>query len=83
MDALKLGIASMHMGAGRIKKEDSINYNVGIVLNKKTNDFVNIGDTLCYLHMDSVKDEIINEVYSAFEFSDKKVSIKTIYEEVD
>ena len=83
MDALKLGIASMHMGAGRLKKEDPINYSVGIVLNKKTNDYVNINDTLCYLHMDAIKDDIINEVYSAFEFSDKKVSVKTIYEEVD
>ena len=83
MDALKLGIASMHMGAGRVKKEDSINYNVGIVLNKKTNDYVNINDTLCYLHMDEIHEDIINEVYSAFEFSDKKSELKTIYEEVD
>ena len=83
MDALKLGIASMHMGAGRLTKEDPINYSVGIVLNKKTNDYVNINDTLCYLHMDDIKDDIIKEVYSAFEFSDKKVSVKTIYEEVD
>ncbi|MCR5307542.1 MAG: pyrimidine-nucleoside phosphorylase [bacterium] len=83
MDALKLGIASMHMGAGRVKKEDSINYNVGIVLNKKTNDYVNINDALCYLHMDKIDDDIIKEVYSAYEFGDKQVEIKTIYEEVD
>ena len=83
MDALKLGIASMHMGAGRLKKEDPINYSVGIVLNKKTNDYVKINDTLCYLHMDDIHDDIIKEVYNAFEFSDKKVTIKTIYEEVD
>lgn len=83
MDALKLGIASMHMGAGRIKKEDSINYNVGIVLNKKTNDYVNLNDTLCYLHMDSINDDIIKEVYNAFTFGNEQVKIKTIYEEVD
>ena len=83
MDALKLGIASMHMGAGRIKKEDSINYNVGIVLNKKTNDYVKIDDTLCYLHMDKLDEEIIKEVYDAFTFGDKEVAVKTIYEEVD
>ena len=83
MDALKLGIASMHMGAGRVKKEDPINYNVGIVLNKKTNDYVNINDVLCYLHMDKIDDDIIKEVYSAYEFGDKQVEIKTIYEEVD
>jgi len=83
MDALKLGVASMHMGAGRLKKEDPINYNVGIVLNKKTNDYVKENEVLCYLHMDEIHDDIINEVYSAFEFSDKKVNVKTIYEEVD
>ena len=83
MDALKLGVASMHMGAGRLKKEDPINYNVGIVLNKKTNDYVNIGDTLCYLHMDKMSDEIIKEVYDSFEFGNEKVDVKTIYEEVD
>ncbi len=83
MDALKLGIASMHMGAGRMKKEDSINYNVGIVLNKKTNDYVNINDCLCYLHMDKIDDNIIKEVYDAFEFGQSQVPLKTIYEEVD
>ena len=83
MDALKLGIASMHMGAGRLKKEDPINYKVGIVLNKKTNDYVNIGDTLCYLHMDKIDDEIIKEVYNAYTFGEKEVIVKTIYEEVD
>ena len=83
MDALKLGIASMHMGAGRLKKEDSINYNVGIVLNKKTNDYVNINDTLCYLHMDKIDDSIIKEVYDAYTFGSNQVEIKTIYEEVD
>ncbi|MCR5461786.1 MAG: pyrimidine-nucleoside phosphorylase [bacterium] len=83
MDALKLGIASMHMGAGRLKKEDSINYNVGIVLNKKTNDYVNLNDTLCYLHMDKIDESIIKEVYDAFTFGESKVNIKTIYEEVD
>ena len=83
MDALKLGIASMHMGAGRLKKEDPINYNVGIVLNKKTNDYVNIGDTLCYLHMDKIDDDIIKEVYSAYTFGSEEVIVKTIYEEVD
>ena len=83
MDALKLGIASMHMGAGRIKKEDSINYTVGIVLNKKTNDYVNLNDTLCYLHMDKIDENIIKEVYDAFTFGESKVKIKTIYEEVD
>ena len=45
------------LGAGRINKEDSIDYTVGIVLKKHLNDEINIGDTLCTLY---VKDKNIN-----------------------
>ena len=50
MDAAQVGIASSVMGAGRMKKEDSIDYAAGIVLEKKTGDYVEAGDVLAYLH---------------------------------
>ncbi len=55
--ALKLGELSVMLGAGRINKEDKIDYSVGIVLKKHLNESVNIGDTLCTLY---VKDKNIN-----------------------
>lgn len=49
-DTEKLGIASLLLGAGRLKKEDSIDYQAGIVLKKKTGDYVSKGETLAILH---------------------------------
>ena len=43
IDALKIGIAAMKLGAGRATKEDTIDMGVGIVLNKK------VGDSLIWV----------------------------------
>ena len=50
LNAEKVGVTSVHLGAGRVKKEDSIDKAVGIVLNKKISDKVNKGDILAYVH---------------------------------
>ena len=44
--ALNIGKLSCSLGAGRINKEDKIDYTVGVVLNKNIGDKVSIGDTL-------------------------------------
>ena len=44
--ALNIGKLSCSLGAGRLNKEDMIDYSVGIVLNKTIGDKVNINDTL-------------------------------------
>lgn len=50
IDAYKLGILSMHLGAGRKSKEDTIDYGAGIVIHKKINDYINIGDVLMTIY---------------------------------
>jgi pyrimidine-nucleoside phosphorylase len=50
MNTESLGVASLLLGAGRIKKEDSIDYLAGITLCKKTGDYVRQGDVLAILH---------------------------------
>ena len=50
MDAAKVGVASSLLGAGRMKKDDPIDYAAGIVLEKKTGDYVQTGDVLAWLH---------------------------------
>lgn len=51
ISALALGKLSVTLGAGRIKKEDSIDHSVGIVLKKHLNDVIKIGDVLCTLYV--------------------------------
>lgn len=51
IDALEVGKLSMALGAGRVNKEDSIDYSVGIKLNVKSGDDVEVGDVLCTLYL--------------------------------
>ena len=44
------GLASLALGAGRNTAEDSIDYSAGIVLRKKTGDYVEVGDELATLY---------------------------------
>ena len=56
--ALNLGKLSVTLGAGRLAKEDTIDYSVGILIKKHINDHINIGDVLCTLYVN--KDININ-----------------------
>jgi len=46
----KYGMASVILGAGRNRKEDNIDYSAGIMLNKKTGDYVYPGDVIATLY---------------------------------
>jgi pyrimidine-nucleoside phosphorylase len=49
IDAEKVGVAAMLLGAGRQTKEDAIDYAVGVALRKKVGDPVQAGETLAVL----------------------------------
>ena len=51
IDALELGKLSVKLGAGRVSKEDKIDYNVGIYLNKLVGDTVKKGDLLATVYV--------------------------------
>ena len=50
MDTQKVGEASSLLGAGRMTKEDTIDFAAGIVLSKKTGDYAKKGDVLATLY---------------------------------
>ena len=49
-DTEKIGKASVLLGAGRNTKEDVLDLSAGIILHKKTGDFVHRGDAICTLY---------------------------------
>lgn len=53
LKALDLGLVSMHIGAGRATKEDTIDYKAGIVLNKSVGEKVEAGEVLATLYSNS------------------------------
>ena len=63
MDAYKLGMLSMSLGAGRKNKEDSIDYSAGIVINKNINDYINKEDTIMTLYTNKELSTIDNSIF--------------------
>ena len=55
VDTEGYGISSLLLGAGRNTKEESIDFSAGIVLKKKTGDYVNEGDEIAVMHTSEEK----------------------------
>lgn len=55
MNAEMIGSASVILGAGRVKKDDDIDFAAGIILNKKTCDRVEKGDLLATFYTNNKK----------------------------
>ncbi len=75
----------MKLGAGREQKEDDIDPNVGIYLNHQINEYVKENEPLLYIYKnDKWDDSIIDDLYKAYDFSDKKIEgYKTIYKIIE
>ncbi len=73
IDAEKVGIASNYLGAGRKKKEDSIDYSVGIELIKKLGDEVSKGETVAKLYVSNVSEveQALNLLTEAYVIDEK------------
>ena len=79
VDAYKLGVLSMELGAGRANKEDSINYAAGVVINKNINDYVSYDDVIMTLYTDKEIEKIDNSI---FEISPNRVINSTLVYEI-
>ena len=55
MDALKIGLAAVHLGAGRNTAADTIDHAVGFVLAQKPGERVRTGDVLLHVHAQTVE----------------------------
>ncbi len=72
VDTRKIGNILVMLGGGRMKLGDSINYDVGLVINKRIGDYVKKNDSLAKIYYKDDKDkELSAEILSAFTISPK------------
>ncbi len=81
MDTERIGKISVSLGAGRLTKEDQIDYTAGIVINKKINDYVKVGDLIATFYSSKVSDfeYLENEYLDCLNYSNEKIDTKLIY----
>lgn len=75
IDARRVGELSGYLGAGRVRKEDPIDETVGIILKKKTGDFVKTGEVLAYIHANSEEkgQKAVKELQNIYQIQSEKV----------
>lgn len=79
LSSLEIAKLSMHLGAGRKNKEDTIDYSAGIIVNKKIGDKVSAGDTILTLYTNKNLPEF--DKNKLFEIKNEQVNNnKLIYE---
>jgi pyrimidine-nucleoside phosphorylase len=74
IDAEGIGLASMKLGAGRVKKGDSIDHRTGLVLQAKIGAYTREGDELIEVHArneDEVR-QLQDELFSCYTWDERK-----------
>lgn len=81
IDALRLGENARIIGAGRLSKEENIDFEVGIVLNKKVGDYIKEGEELLkvYINNKTLPEE---EFIKCFEITKEKIEENTLIKEI-
>ena len=83
LGAIRIGLAALHLGAGRRTKEDAIDHAVGIVCLKKRGDIVGQGEPLAEVHArdDASAVNAEAEILAAYELADDApVSVPLVLE---
>lgn len=83
MDAERIGHTAVLLGAGRLTKEDAIDYGAGILLNATRGDYLRKGDPVCTLY--AARKEVLSEaqeqILSAIEWTaEKPEALPLVYE---
>lgn len=78
--ALELGMVSFMLGSGRTNKEDTLDYEAGIILNKQINDYVSTNEVLATLYSNKEIPHLEDKVLEAFSITSKKCDYNLILE---
>lgn len=79
LDAETIGKVSVELGGGRLKKEDNIDYTVGIELSKKVSDKVCKGELIANIYAKNEQDAVCvsNKVFKAYEIKSEIIEYKS------
>lgn len=72
IDTLKIGELARNLGAGRMNKEDIIDYGVGFIIHKKVGDLVFSGEDLITVYFDK-KDIKVDDIMKCFEIKEEQI----------
>lgn len=80
----QIGMAAMHLGAGRVTKDSDIDLAVGLLLHKKIGDKVEAGESLVTVHSNSEDiADAAEQIHEAYKIVDDKVEAPTlVYTEI-
>jgi len=80
LGAIRVGVAALHLGAGRQTKTDTIDHAVGVVCLRKRGDEVAAGELLAEVHArdETTADESAAEVLAAYELGDEEPPARSI-----
>jgi len=80
LGAIQVGLAALHLGAGRRTKEDTIDHSVGIVCRRKRGDDVRAGEVLAEVHArdEASAAEAAREVLAAYELGEEQPKTRSI-----
>jgi pyrimidine-nucleoside phosphorylase len=84
LGAIRVGLAAVHLGAGRRTKDDLIDHAVGVVVHAKRGDRVEAGQPLATVHArdDAAAGRAAAEVLAAYEIRDEPVQARPVLLEV-
>lgn len=79
----EIGTAAMLLGAGRATKDSEIDLSVGIRLNKKVGDTVQVGESIATLYTKTKQVQtVIDKLYKNIHITEKEVKAPTLIKEI-
>jgi pyrimidine-nucleoside phosphorylase len=84
IEAERIGLASMNLGAGRFKKGDPIDHRTGLVLQAKVGTYLHTGDPLIEIHARNTEEALSlqEELLACYQWSDKSIHVDPLIRDI-
>ncbi len=80
LGAIQVGVAALHLGAGRRTKEDTVDHTVGVLCRRKRGDEVTAGDVLAKVHArdEASAADAVREILAAYDIGVEQPPARSI-----